>query len=61
MIRFNKQIEVLASDDREATQAQAALQEMVKKLGPKGVVKMMQLYREDFTIRTVVNSKLGIK
>ncbi len=61
MIRFNKQIEILASSDKEAEEARVALQEMVVKLTPKGVKKMMALYNEDFTIRTIVNSKLSLK
>jgi hypothetical protein len=61
MDEFKYQIKINANDEKEARETLTALLEMLSTLKPKGVIKMMDLYKKDFTIRTVVNSKLGVK
>ncbi len=60
MTKFQLPIEIEAATQLEAIAAQNAIKELVAKLKPAGVVKLLKIYKEDMTVRVAVNLKLGI-
>lgn len=54
-------IQIHVESEKQQKELEKALANMVKKLGPEGIINMNNLYEKDFFIQKAVNKKLKIK